>query len=81
MKRLELLLLGIMKQISAHSFASAVSIYELKKYANLEQSITTLNRSIRFLLSQECIEQGVKDSKSYTYYITEKGYQILEEVK
>ena len=81
MKRLELLLLGIMKQISAQSVASAVSIYEIKNYANLGQSITTLNRAIRFLLSQECVKQGVNDSKSYTYYITEKGNQILEEVK
>ena len=81
MNRLNLLILGALKAYNAVSVASAVTLYEIKNFIHLPLSAATINRAAAFLLSYGYICKGVKDSKAYTYYITESGLQLLEEVK
>ena len=80
MNRLGLLILATLKQSNATAVVSAMSIYEIKDYAKTQQSITTMHRAIKFLLDNEYIKQGLKDSKSNTFYLTPIGEQIINEV-
>jgi Fe2+ or Zn2+ uptake regulation protein len=80
MNRLGLLILATLKQSNATAIASAMSVYEIKEYAQIRQSITTVHRAIKFLLDNECIKQGLKDSKSNTFYLTSIGERIISEV-
>lgn len=80
MNRLGLLILATLKQSNATVVVSAMSVYEIKTYAKLQQSITTLHRAMNFLLKHDYIKQGLKDSKSNTFYLTPVGEQIIREV-
>lgn len=80
MNRLGLLILATLKQSNATVVVSAMSVYEIKTYAKLQQSITTLHRAMNFLLEHDYIKQGLKDSKSNTFYLTPVGEQIIREV-
>ena len=80
MNRLGLLILATLKQSNATSIVTAMSIYEIKTYASLSQSITTMHRTIKFLLKQGYIQQGVKNSKSSTFYLLEDGLSQLKEM-
>ena len=80
MNRLGLLILATLKQSKATAIVSAMSIYEIKDYAKVQQSITTMHRAIKFLLENNYIQQGLKDSKSNTFYLTPMGEQIINEV-
>jgi DNA-binding PadR family transcriptional regulator len=80
MNRLEMIILAVLNKNMATSQASAVSIYEIKDYACLQQSIATIYRAIQKLYNLQNINIGLKDSKSNTYYITENGMRILKEM-
>lgn len=80
MNRLGLLILATLKQSNATVVVSAMSVYEIKTYAKLQQSITTLHRAMNFLLEHNYIKQGLKDSKSNTFYLTPVGEQIIREM-
>lgn len=79
MNRLGLLILATLKKSNATTIASAMSVYEIKSYASLPQSITTMHRTMKFLLKQGYIQHGVKNSKSSTFYISENGLFQLKE--
>ena len=80
MNRLGLLILATLKQANAISIVSAMSIYEIKTYASLSQSTTTMHRTIKYLLEQGYIQQGVKNSKSSTFYILNYGIEAIKEM-
>ena len=80
MNRLGLLILATLKQSSATSIVSAMSVYEIKSYASLPQSTTTMHRTMKFLLEQGYIQQGVKSSKSSTFYILNGGLEAIKEM-
>ena len=80
MNRLGLLILATLKQSKATAIVSAMSIYEIKDRTRVQQSITTMYRAIKFLLDNKYIKQGLKDSKSNTFYLTPLGEQIIEEL-
>ena len=80
MNRLGLLILATLKQSNATSIVSAMSIYEIKTYASLSQSTTTMHRTIKYLLEQGYIQQGVKNSKSSTFYILNDGIEAIKEM-
>ena len=80
MNRLGLLILATLKQANATSIVSAMSVYEIKDYASLTQSITTMHRAMKYLLEQCYIQQGVKSSKSNTFYVSENGLSQLKEM-
>ena len=80
MNRLGLLILATLKQSNATSIVSAMSVYEIKSYASLTQSTTTMHRTMKFLLEQGYIQQGVKSSKSSTFYILNGGIEAIKEM-
>ena len=81
MNRLNLLILGSLKAYNSMSIASAVTLYEVKEFAKLTQSTATINRAAIQLYELGYIAYGVKDSKAYTYFITQSGLELLKEVK
>ncbi len=80
MNRLGLLILATLKQSNATSIVSAMSVYEIKNYASLSQSTTTMHRTMKFLLEQGYIQQGIKSSKSSTFYILSGGIEAIKEM-
>lgn len=44
-----------------------------------ESSISTIRRAINSLVSYGFVDYGVRSGKFYTYFITEKGLQFLNE--
>ena len=44
-----------------------------------ELSLSTINRSIEKLLANEYISKGIKQVKKHSFYITQKGYNKLNE--
>lgn len=81
MNRLNLLILGSLKAYNSTSIASAVTLYEVKDFAKLTQSTATINRAALRLYELGYIMYGAKDSKAYTYFITQSGLELLKEVK
>lgn len=80
MNRLGLLILAILKNNSATSASTAISLYEVKDFANLHYSITTIHRAVKTLIIEGYVADGIKDSKSCTFYITESGITTLREM-
>ena len=80
MNRLSLLILAILKNNSAISASTAISLYEVKDFAKLHYSITTIYRATKSLIVDGYICDGIKDSKSCTFYITESGIKTLKEM-
>jgi DNA-binding PadR family transcriptional regulator len=80
MNRLEMIILAILNKKNATSPISAISLYEIKEYASLQQSIATIYRTMQKLYREQNIGRGLKDSKSDTYYVTDNGLNLLKEM-
>lgn len=80
MNRLEMIILAILNKKNATSPISAISLYEIKEYASLQQSIATIYRTMQKLYREQNIGRGIKDSKSDTYYVTDNGLNLLKEM-
>ena len=80
MNRLEMIILAILNKKNATSPISAISLYEIKEYASLQQSIATIYRTMQKLHREQNIGRGLKDSKSDTYYVTDNGLNLLKEM-
>lgn len=80
MNRLGMMILAILRKNSAISPSTAVSMYELKDYATLHYSHTTIYRTIQSLCEDGLIGEGLKDSKAKTFYITADGLQTIKEM-
>jgi Fe2+ or Zn2+ uptake regulation protein len=80
MNRLEMIILAILNKKNATSPISAISLYEIKEYASLQQSIATIYRTMQKLYREQNIGRGLKDSKSDTYYATANGLNLLKEM-
>ena len=78
MNRLEMIILAILKNNKANSQISAISLYEIKNYAGLTQSVATVYRAIQQLYDKQYLQRGLKDSKSHTFYITQLGESIIK---
>jgi Fe2+ or Zn2+ uptake regulation protein len=80
MNRLEMIILAILNKKNATSPISAISLYEIKEYASLQQSIATIYRTMQKLYREQNIGRGLKYSKSDTYYATNNGLNLLKEM-
>ena len=81
MNRLGLIILVILRNNSALSPSTAISLYEIKDFAKLTYSITTIYRTIKSLLEEGLIQVGLKDSKSQTFYISLEGLNLIKEIR
>lgn len=78
--RTHLILMTILYKSKATSAGTAITTEEMKTYCNIGKSDSTFNRAFRFLKNERYINNGVKDGKCSTYYITENGTKLLLEV-
>ena len=77
--RLELLIIISLQKLNAVSPIRAVTLNELKSYCPTQQSYSTFYRAIKHLYSNGYIFLGAKDGKNDTYYINEKGNDLIKE--
>ena len=79
--RLQILILSLLKNMNASSKSKGVSIYEVQDYCDLNKSYITLFKNIKKYIEYGYIAEGLQDGKCNTYYITDNGLKLLEEVK
>ena len=80
MNRLHLIVLLSLQKIKATSVPSAVTLYEIKDYCKITQSITTLYRVMKDLCDMQYINKGLKNTNSHTFYINQNGVKKLKEL-
>lgn len=79
----EYIVLNILNSQNALNETLCISINQIKTNIDkLRQSSTkTLRRSLKELLDKEYIKEGQRDGKYKRYYITQKGREILKQIR
>lgn len=77
--RLEFLIVFSLQKCGAISPVKAVTLSELQGYCPTKQSYSTFYRAIKFLHKNNYITQGLKDGKNDTYYLNQKGIELIKE--
>lgn len=80
MNRLHLIILLSLHKINATSVPSAVTLYEVKDYCKINQSVTTLYRVMKYLCEMKYIDKGLKNTNSHTFYLNQNGIKKLKEL-
>lgn len=80
MNRLHLIILLSLQKINATSIPSAVTLYEIKGYCQINQSVTTLYRVMKYLCDMKYIDKGLKNTNSHTFYLNQNGIEKLKEL-
>ena len=75
--RLEVLILRILKAEQATSKSAGMTLKEFP-LKDLGITLSTLYKRMIILEKKGFVQKGYKDSQAYTYYITEKGLEILD---
>lgn len=81
LNRIHIILLSILNKSQAVSSATAITTEEIENFCSLGKSYATLHRTITALYKNGYINKGLKAGKFQTHYITNKGLELLEEVK
>ena len=79
LSRLEFLITFSLQKYGAISPIKAVTLNELQGYCPTKQSYSTFYRAIKFLYNNNYVVQGLKDGKNDTYYLSEKGVELIKE--
>lgn len=77
--RLEFLITLSLQKCGATSPIKAVTLGELQEYCPTKQSYSTFYRAIKFLHKNNYVIQGLKDGKNDTYYLSQKGMELIKE--
>ena len=77
--RLELLIVISLQKLNAINPIRAVTLNELKSYCPTQQSYSTFYRAAKNLYQNGYIFLGAKDGKNDTYYLNEKGTNLIKE--
>ena len=77
--RLEFLITFSLQKCGAISPIKAVTLSELQEYCPTKQSYSTFYRAIKFLHKNNYVIRGFKDGKNDTYYLSEKGIELIKE--
>lgn len=80
MNRLHLIVLLSLQKTNAVSIPSAVTLYEIKNYCQINQSVTTLYRVMKYLCDMQYVDKGLKTINSHTFYINQNGIEKLKEM-
>lgn len=81
MTRFGFLVLSILEDKGALSKTSAMSVVEIKEVDNLDYEVNTFSKKLKQFVLDGLVNEGIKDGRSNTYFITPKGLKILEEEK
>jgi DNA-binding PadR family transcriptional regulator len=76
--RLEFLIVFSLQKCEATSPIKAVTINELQGYCPTKQSYSTFYRAIKYLCKNNYIVHGLKDGKNDTYYLNQKGIDLIK---
>lgn len=77
-----LTLLNVNDKVNPYKSMSFDEVGEL--YSNsskIKISESTIRRSLKILIENECVAYGYKRSNVKTYYITDSGIKLLSEIK
>lgn len=69
-------ILGILRAKNSTDKVHGLTVVEISASERVSSS-NTIHKKIKELQSQGYVEEGVKAGKAKTYYMTEKGSQIL----
>lgn len=75
MTKNDIFVLGTIKKIEATNSLKSVPLSTLLKNTNL--SATKVRSTLKLLMTEELIEEGYMQKNAKTYYITEKGMELL----
>lgn len=80
--RFGILILSVLEKEEAHSQYTGLTIKDIKEeLQEISEQENTFYKIIKKLCENNYVGSGVKDGKSFTYYITKTGSQMLEKVK
>lgn len=77
--RLEILIVLSLQKLNATNPIRAVTLNELQAYCPTHQSYSTFYRATKHLHKNGYIFLGAKDGKNDTYYLNEKGNELIKE--
>lgn len=79
LNRLEFLITFSLQKCGAINPVKAVTLKELQGYCPIRQSYSTFYRAVKFLYVNNYVILGLKDGKNDTYYLSEKGLDLVKE--
>lgn len=78
MNRLDFIVLSILRQNGANNRLSAMAVSEIVDEEEFVYKDNTIYKKIKEFETAGLVAQGLKEGRAATFYITEKGVQILE---
>lgn len=78
MNRLGFIVLSILRQNGANNRLSAMAVSEIVDEEEFVYKDNTIYKKIKEFETTGLVAQGLKEGRAATFYITEKGVQILE---
>lgn len=78
MNRLGFIVLSILRQNGANNRLSAMAVSEIVDEEEFVYKHNTIYKKIKDFETAGLVAQGLKEGRAATFYITEKGVQILE---
>lgn len=78
MNRLGFIVLSILRQNGANNRLSAMAVSEIVDEEEFVYKDNTIYKKIKEFETVGLVAQGLKEGRAATFYITEKGVQILE---
>lgn len=78
MNRLGFIVLSILRQNGANNRLSAMAVSEIVDEEEFVYKDNTIYKKIKEFETAGLVAQGLKEGRAATFYITEKGVQILE---
>ena len=79
MNRLGFLILSFLEKGEANDRTSAMSVREIADVENLGYKDNTIFKKVSELVAGGYADTGYKDGKKNTFFITEKGMNLLRE--
>lgn len=82
MNRIRIAVLITLRDSSALDCLTAMSVYELADTELLYGiCVNTIHKNVMKLLDSGFLDKGFKDSRASTYFVTQKGLDILNKLK
>ena len=81
MTQLGILILSVLAREKVTCNASAMTACEIEEELNHIYKVDTIYRNLAMLKKFEYVKVGYKAGKSNTYYITQKGLEVLEDAR
>lgn len=81
MNQIEVIILSVLEKKKASSMITGICLEDLLKIEDFGYTSATFYKYIQRLKQKGYIENGLKNGRRYTYFITESGITFLKELK